>query len=163
MCTSRWWLPIGAGLGGIAVILGAFAAHGLDGFLVEKYAGVTKVVAGQNVAGAVKYLADFRTAAEYQMYHAIALMVVGLLSERRYGPALAVAGTSFLLGILLFSGSLYALVLTGITKLGMITPIGGLAFIVGWFALAAAACPCGPKVVTSEEGTASTATTTSPE
>jgi len=122
----------------LAVILGAFAAHGLDGFLLKKYAGVTKVIAGQEVPGAVKYLGDFKTAATYQMFHGLALLVVGLLSVQRQSRALQLAGWGFLVGILLFSGSLYLLVLTGVSKLGAITPFGGLAFIFGWMALAVA-------------------------
>lgn len=160
MCTSEWWLPIGSLLAGLAVVCGAFAAHGLDGYLIEKYDGVTKVVAGETVPGAVKYLGDFRTAAEYQMYHALALVAVGLLARRRYGASLAVAGTSFLLGILLFSGSLYVLVLTGVTVLGAITPIGGVAFLVGWGALFVATLPergsCTPPSPPSTTTTAAT-------
>src|SRR5690606_11338504 len=64
---ARLWIRLGAVAAALAVVLGALAAHGLDGFLLKKYAGVTKVVAGQEVPGAVKYLGDFKTAATYQM------------------------------------------------------------------------------------------------
>lgn len=143
MCTSKWWITIGAVLGGLGVTLGAMAAHGLDkNVLVPNFGDMKpKVVAGEELPARAKYLRDFKTAAEYQMYHALAIIAVGLLAERRYNRALAVAGTSFLLGVLLFSGSLYLLVVTGRTNLGAITPFGGVAFIVGWVALAIGAAP----------------------
>ena len=116
------WIRIGAVLGGLGVIAGAFGAHGLEGKIDSR---------GLEV---------FETAAKYQMYHAPALLAVGLLMLMgRGGTALNLAGWSFLLGTLIFSGTLYALALTGIRWLGAITPIGGLALIVGWFALAVAA------------------------
>lgn len=130
------WIALGAALAGLAVICGAFAAHRLDTELPRQYAGQTKTVAGETVPAARKYIADFKTAAEYQMSHALGLIVVGLLMQRRPGGSLNAAGWCFLLGIILFSGSLYALVLTGVTKFGAITPIGGLLFIIGWGALA---------------------------
>ena len=142
-CCSRSWSTIGAVLAGLAVICGAFAAHGLDKYFPEKYGNETRTVAGETVPAARKYLADFKTAAEYQMYHALGLLLIGALSGRQARRSLQVAGWSFLLGIVLFSGSLYALTLTGMTKLGAITPIGGTLFIVGWIALAIGACPCG--------------------
>lgn len=114
------WLRLGAILGGLAVACGAFAAHGLEDRLNERGLGL------------------FETAARYQMYHALALIAVGLLAgTARGGRALGVAGWSFSLGILLFSGSLYALALTGVRWLGAITPIGGVLFLVGWAALVA--------------------------
>jgi uncharacterized membrane protein YgdD (TMEM256/DUF423 family) len=137
--TGRGWIAVGAISAGMAVISGAFAAHLLDKTLVEKYAGQTRVVAGEQIPVSRKYLADFRTGAEYQMYHALGMLAVGLLLMHGASTAGNVAGWSFLLGTVLFSGSLYALVLTGNTKLGMITPIGGVLFIVGWVALAMAA------------------------
>lgn len=113
------WLRIGAILGGLAVAGGAFAAHGLEKTLDERG------------------LALFETAARYQMYHALALVAVGLLATRAGAVrALDVAGWSFLVGIVLFSGSLYALALTRIKWLGAITPFGGVLFLVGWGALA---------------------------
>jgi uncharacterized membrane protein YgdD (TMEM256/DUF423 family) len=130
------WIALGASLAGLAVICGAFAAHGLDTQLPKQYAGQTRTVAGETVPAARKYIADFKTAAEYQMYHALGIIAVGLLMQRRPAGSLNAAGWCFLLGILLFSGSLYALVLTGVTRFGAITPIGGVLFIVGWSAIA---------------------------
>jgi uncharacterized membrane protein YgdD (TMEM256/DUF423 family) len=133
------WFTLGAVLAGLSVAAGAFAAHGLDGYFTEKYGSETRIVAGKEVLRSEKYLADFKTAAEYQMYHSLALLAVGLLAARRPSVAANVAGWSFFLGNLLFSGSLYVLTLTGEPKLGMITPFGGVAFLVGWTALAVAA------------------------
>lgn len=138
-----WWAVTGAVLGGIAVITGAFAAHGLPATLQELYGSQTRTVNGEEVLAWKKYLGDFATAAEYQMYHAIGLLVLGVLTNVKCIRARAVAGWSFLLGILLFSGSLYVLVLTGQRWLGMITPIGGVLLIVGWLSLAYVVCPCG--------------------
>ena len=136
---KNWWLIAGAVLAGISVAAGAFAAHGLDRHFVGKYAGETRVVAGQEVPRSVKALHDFKTGAEYQMTHSLALIAVGLLAERRQNRWLTIAGWAFLGGIFLFSGSLYLLTLTGVTKWGMVTAIGGVLFLVGWGALAAGA------------------------
>lgn len=126
MMDGTIWLRVGGTLGALAVAAGAFGAHALEG----------RVAAGTLTA---RQLATFETAAKYQMYHALALVAAGLLALRTPGsPAATAAGWSFLAGVVLFSGSLYALVLTGQKWLGMITPIGGVAFIAGWLALAAA-------------------------
>jgi len=137
MTFSLPWLPIGAILGGLAVATGAFAAHGLDKMFADKYRDAPpKMVAGREVPASWKYLQDFKTGAEYQMYHALALVAVGLVARSGRRRALDVAGWSFLFGIVLFSGSLYVLTLTGETRWGMVTPFGGLLFLVGWAALA---------------------------
>jgi uncharacterized membrane protein YgdD (TMEM256/DUF423 family) len=116
------WIRIGAVFGGLAVAAGAFGAHGLRERLDARS------------------LEIFETAAKYQMYHALALVAVGAFAMTgRVGAALTVAGWSFLVGILVFSGTLYGLSISGIRWLGMITPIGGVAMIVGWVALAIAA------------------------
>ncbi|MGC4084565.1 MAG: DUF423 domain-containing protein [Vicinamibacterales bacterium] len=118
---ERTFVFIGALMGFIGVGLGAFAAHGLKGRLSPDM------------------LAIFETGVRYQMYHALALLALGAMMTRAEGRAMVVAGCSFTAGILIFSGSLYALALTGVTILGAITPIGGVAFLVGWIALAFAA------------------------
>lgn len=133
------WLLLGAALAGLSVAAGAFAAHGLDRYFTVKYAGETRVSGGREMSRSEKYLHDFKTAAEYQMTHSLALLAVGILTERRKTICLQIAGTAFLLGIALFSGSLYLLTITGVTKWGMVTPIGGVFFLVGWTALAVAA------------------------
>lgn len=137
--SANSWFLLGAVLAGLSVAAGAFAAHGLDGYFVRKYGTETRQVGGREVLRSEKSLHDFKTGAEYQMYHSLGLLAVGLLSERRRSTATKVAGWAFLIGIVLFSGSLYALTISGMTKLGMITPFGGVAFLIGWAALAVAA------------------------
>ncbi|WP_282339333.1 DUF423 domain-containing protein [Pseudomonas sp. PS02288] len=113
----RLHLMLSAFFGFTGVALGAFAAHGLKSRL------------------SAEYLAVFQTGVHYQMIHALALFGVALLSLHAPSRLLGIAGGAFVLGILLFSGSLYALILVGIGKLGIITPIGGVAFLVGWACL----------------------------
>lgn len=117
---SKRFLWIGSLLGMLAVILGAFGAHGL-----EKVAGAD-----------VRMLQRFHTGVEYQFYHALALLIVGMLRRWLPHPWLDYAAYAFIGGIILFSGSLYLYVLTGATAIVMITPIGGVAFILGWLLLA---------------------------
>jgi len=133
---SRFWLILGALLAGSSVALGALAAHMMDDFFQKKYAATEqKQVAGFSMPASYKYLQDFKTGAEYQMYHSLALIAVGLISQTRRSLALHVAGWSFLVGIVLFSGLLYALTITGHRWLGAIVPIGGVSFLVGWVSL----------------------------
>ncbi len=148
MCTSKCWATIGAILAGLSVAAGAFGAHGLDSHFHDKYKG--KVYEKKATSGgrdevpsqkplAEKYLADFKTGAEYQMYHGLALIAVGVLSLVRPSRGLNVAGCCFLLGTLGFSGGLYAYTLSGAKWIGMtIVPIGGVLFLIGWAALALA-------------------------
>lgn len=117
----RGFLMLAAFFGFTGVALGAFAAHGLKNRL------------------SADYLAIFHTGVTYQLVHTLALLGVALLVTQIPGRLVNWAGASFALGILLFSGSLYLLTLTGIGKLGIITPLGGLAFLVGWFLLGLAA------------------------
>jgi len=120
---TRIFLAIAAILGGLSVAAGAFASHALREKLSERS------------------LEIFETAARYQMYHALALLLVALLLSRAAfpQPTLIATGWLFIMGIAIFSGSLYALSLTGVNSLGAIAPIGGAAFIAGWGALALAA------------------------
>lgn len=130
------WLRIGAMAAFLAVAFGAFGAHGLRDRL--------KPAEGDSTAEAgfkLRRIENFETASRYNMYHALALIVVGLLSMStpgRSGTMLAVAGWSFVVGTLLFSGSLYAYGFTGMRWLGAITPFGGLGFLIGWVAVAVA-------------------------
>jgi uncharacterized membrane protein YgdD (TMEM256/DUF423 family) len=153
MCSSNCWLTTGAVLAGLAVAAGAFAAHALDRHFYKIYAGqiaekkVTiegrETVVAQ-VPQAQKYLADFKTGAEYQMYHALALLAVGLLSSVRPSRTLTIAGFCFVVGCLGFSGGLYAYTLTGMKWIGQfVVPAGGLLFLAGWAAFAIAVCACG--------------------
>ncbi len=142
---------MGAVMACIAVITGAFGAHGLDKVLADLYSNThAKTIAGLDVPATYKYLQDFKTAADYQMYHAFGLMIVGLLTLHHQKKSLQIAAWSFLIGIILFSGSLYILVLTNQPKLGMITPIGGVAFIIGWIALAIGGWSCSKQTCEPE-------------
>ncbi len=117
------WMRVASVLGCFAVALGAFGAH----VLKEKLE-------------ALHTTAIYHTAVQYHFYHVFALLAVGLLSlHGRSGATLSIAGWCFTVGILVFSGSLYTLAFTGMKWLGMITPLGGLAMIAGWIALAIAA------------------------
>lgn len=115
---KNYFLLFAALFGMLAVILGAFGAHGLEK-LVD-----------------AKMLQRFHTGVEYQFYHALALGLTGLVWQTKLSAWFARAAWAFMAGILIFSGSLYVYVLTGISKFGMITPFGGLAFIAGWGLLA---------------------------
>lgn len=115
---ARLWLLLAgfAGLSGVA--LGAFAAHGLKGRLGSEA------------------LAVFQTGVLYHLLHAVVLFGVALLALRLRSRLVTLAGTFFTLGILLFSGSLYLMMLTPVGKLGLITPAGGVCFMIGWLCLA---------------------------
>ena len=115
---DRVFLSLGALLAGIAVAAGAFGAHGLRARLEPDM------------------LAVFETGARYHMYHALALVAVAWAVARWPESQAAVAGWLFVAGIVVFSGSLYALALTGVRALGAITPLGGLCFLAGWGMLA---------------------------
>jgi len=116
----RCYLALAALFGFTGVALGAFASHGLKDQL------------------SATYLAVFQTGVHYQLIHALALFGVAMLALLRPSRLLTAAGALFVVGILLFSGSLYLLTLSGIGKLGMITPVGGTAFLAGWLCLAVA-------------------------
>lgn len=138
--SQRLWCTLGAVLAGLAVVSGAFGAHYLDAILVEvhKDAG-TRTISGAEVPAAYKYLQDFKTGATYQMTHALAIIATGLLGRRGKARFAAHgAGICFFLGIVLFSGSLYILATTGVRWLGMVTPFGGMLFIIGWLLFATA-------------------------
>lgn len=119
----KTFLILGTLLAGLAVALGAFGAHGLK-----------KIVGPESVA-------TYQTGVQYQMYHALAILIVGILAERYIGSLLNYSGMFFIAGTILFSGSLYLIVsLQAMNKavptpLGILTPIGGLLFILGWLFL----------------------------
>lgn len=117
----RFFLQAGAVSALVAVAAGAFGAHALRARLEPRD------------------LEIFETAVRYQMYHALALLVAAWATERAPASTAMAAGWLFLAGTLVFSGSLYLLVLTGTRWLGAVTPIGGLCFLAGWLALALSA------------------------
>jgi uncharacterized membrane protein YgdD (TMEM256/DUF423 family) len=116
---DRTFAALGALSALLAVAAGAFGAHALRARL------------------SAEMLAIFETGARYQMYHALGLVAVAWASTRWPGSLTTSAGWLFVLGTVLFSGSLYALSLSGVRQLGAITPLGGLSFIAGWACLAA--------------------------
>jgi uncharacterized membrane protein YgdD (TMEM256/DUF423 family) len=121
MSGDRLFATLGAVSALVAVGAGAFGAHALRARLSPDL------------------LAVFETGARYQMYHALGLLAVAWVAGRWPSPWPARAGWLFLVGTVLFSGSLYALALTGVRWLGAITPLGGVAFLAGWLCLALAA------------------------
>jgi uncharacterized membrane protein YgdD (TMEM256/DUF423 family) len=121
----RLFFVLGALFGGLGVALGAFGAHGLRQIL------------------SAEDLATFEIGVRYQMYHALALIAVAWAMSRWDHAALVAAGWLFVGGIVVFSGSLYALVLTGQRWLGAVTPLGGVAMIAGWALLGWAAYRAG--------------------
>jgi uncharacterized membrane protein YgdD (TMEM256/DUF423 family) len=118
---DRLFVIIGALSGGIGVAAGAFGAHALRARLEPRLLEV------------------FETGARYQLYHAIAMLAAAWIVTRFPGPFASASGWLFLAGTVLFSGSLYAMALTGVRALGAITPLGGVCFIAGWGCLAVAA------------------------
>jgi len=122
----RVWLAIAAVNGFLAVAAGAFGAHGLQGRL-DAHA-----------------LAMFETGVRYQMYHALAMGLAAFAMRGAAARAATISAALFLAGIILFSGSLYLLTLTGAHALVFVTPLGGVAFLIGWIALAIAALRLAP-------------------
>ena len=116
--TARLFLAIGAISCAIAVMAGAFGAH-----------AIAEAVTPER-------LATFKTGAQYQLVHSLGLILVGILAVCIPSTAIQWSGWFFLTGVVLFSGSLYALVLADVPALGAVTPLGGLAFICGWLLLA---------------------------
>jgi uncharacterized membrane protein YgdD (TMEM256/DUF423 family) len=116
----RYWFFIAAIMGALAVLSGAFAAHGLSTRLSEGARAI------------------FETGVRYHMYHALAIGLAALVMRGEAERKARLAAILFLAGIVLFSGSLYLLALTGNATLGFITPLGGLAFVAGWVLLALA-------------------------
>jgi len=114
------WVAWGAVNAALSVAAGAFGAHALKARLPEAL------------------LVTFETGARYQMYHALALIAVGLAMGARPSSLFSAAGWAFTVGIVLFSGSLYALALSGVRGLGAVTPLGGVAFLTGWVLFAIA-------------------------
>ena len=129
----RGLMIAGGILGGLGVILGAWGAHGLEDVLVKWYPDEVS-----------KKLANWQTAVAYQMYHAVALVALGGSSGDGKKGKFA-AGTCWILGVLIFSGMLYALVLSNVKILGAIVPVGGVAMIGGWAWLAIAAIRMSPS------------------
>lgn len=117
----KLFIILGAVNAFIAVALGAFGAHGLEGKIPDKY------------------LATWNTAVDYQMFHAAGLLVIGLLAGKISSPLINWSGWLMFIGIILFTGSLFVLSITQIKVLGAITPLGGVSFLVAWVLMIIAA------------------------
>lgn len=115
---TNWWLFFGATLSGLAVLLGAFGAHGLEGRVTPER------------------LETFEIGVRYQMYHGLALLLLALLKTSIDHSLMKYVGIGFIVGVVIFSGSLYLLVTTDTPWLGAITPIGGVAMVASWILLA---------------------------
>lgn len=118
MKKNTFYIKLAAVLGGLAVAIGAFGAHGLEAILTEH--------------GRVD---TFETAVKYHFYHTLAILLTGVLMMMREEKMYKYSANAFLLGIIIFSGSLYTLSLTNLSWLGAVTPFGGLSFIIGWVLL----------------------------
>ncbi|MHA2181120.1 MAG: DUF423 domain-containing protein [Promethearchaeota archaeon] len=118
MVKRNLWLILGAVGAALAVSTGAFGAHILEPIVSDSV------------------FITYQKAVRYQMYHSIGLILVSILYSQTLIKALNIAGWCFLLGMITFSGSLYLLVFTGFSWLGAITPIGGVAFVIGWISIA---------------------------
>ncbi|MGE7603815.1 DUF423 domain-containing protein [Peribacillus sp. NPDC097675] len=117
----KLFIILGAVHAFLAVALGAFGAHGLEGKIPDKY------------------LETWNTAVDYQMFHAAGLLVIGLLAGKISSPLINWSGWLMFIGIIIFSGSLFVLSVTQIKVLGAITPIGGVSFLVAWVLMIIAA------------------------
>lgn len=121
----RTWMQVCAWVSFVAVVLGAFGAHGLKSFLADH-------------PDAALRISWWETGARYHLIHGVALGLVAMLAGQRLAWANA-AGVGWLVGMLLFSGSLYVMALTGMRWLGAVTPLGGLGFLIGWVFVALSA------------------------
>jgi uncharacterized membrane protein YgdD (TMEM256/DUF423 family) len=128
---GKKWILIGATLAGLAVILGAFGAHGLENYLRD-----------QEPAEVAKRIDNWKTGAMYQFFHALGIILVGIVlvvSQNSNIGMLQLAGWLMVMGIILFSAMLYLLTLTQ-CRVGVVVPLGGMAFIAGWAAFAIGVC-----------------------
>ena len=115
---AKLFLILGSSIAGLAVAIGAFGAHALKSILET-----------------TNRLETFETGVKYQFYHALALIILGLIMHKFDHKMFAWSGYAFIIGIILFSGSLYILSLSGVNKWGAVTPLGGVAFLIGWITL----------------------------
>jgi uncharacterized membrane protein YgdD (TMEM256/DUF423 family) len=126
------WIVVAGLLGATGVAIGAYVAHGLEDHLQRH---------GVPPGDVARRLLTAETGVRYHLIHAVALLGLGCLSLDGSSRALLGAGWAFLVGTLLFSGSLYTIVITGISRFGAIAPIGGLSLIIGWICVAIAGWP----------------------
>jgi len=115
MSVSKLFILIGISLSALSVIIGAFGAHGLEDFLAKNQRTET-----------------FETAVKYQFYHALGLILIGILFHLFQQPSIKTSAYLMVIGVTIFSGSLYTLCLTNVSKWGAVTPVGGLFLIAAW-------------------------------
>ena len=132
--TGKWWLVVGGIMGLTGVGLGAFGAHGLEAALGGW---------GLDQTEQMKRMDNWEAAARYQMYHALALLAVGLLELHSPRWTFHAVGVAFTSGVLFFSGCLFAYVLSGAKTFAMLVPIGGVLLMVGWLLLLVGALSVG--------------------
>ena len=130
---GRNWIVAGAVLAALGVGLGAFGAHGLEGWVEKTF---------ESPAEQAKRLANWNTGVRYHLFHAFGILLIGFGSSRLAENWRRIAGILMVLGIALFSGCLYSWVLTSSRTLVMIVPLGGLAFILSWVSVAIGAARC---------------------
>ncbi len=140
---AKFWIALGASLAGFSVIMGAFGAHGVERVFDANY---TTRIQNQESSDnekvktreeyVEKHMESWNTASRYMTYHALGIIFIGMLFGQSPAARLQFSATCFVIGIILFSGLLYALTFTDIKMLGMIVPMGGTAFILGWLVLA---------------------------
>jgi uncharacterized membrane protein YgdD (TMEM256/DUF423 family) len=128
--SGKTWLAVAGVMGAAGVAIGAFGAHVLPAWLERSGVSADQIPAR---------IETFEIGVRYHLYHALALLGVGLWARGTPRHGVTWAGVCFLLGIMIFSGFLYANAMTGIKVLGMIVPVGGVLLIVGWLILAGAA------------------------
>lgn len=162
MFCPKSWIVIGALFAGLAVGAGAFAAHGLDQHFHKQHADETyqkkvRIDATERIVSTIplaqKLLADVKTGAEYQMYHGLALIGLGLFAQGRRSRWFSIAAVMFIAGILGFSGGLYVYALAKSpspfvsTIAVMVVPVGGVMFLAGWFCFVVGVRRCGGSTV----------------
>lgn len=136
---GRTWLVLGAALGGLGVATGAFGSHFLPTLLEKIF------VVDSELRAALARQPNWEIAVRYQIYHALAMVLIGLFTLVRKSMLANFSALFMFVGVLIFCGCLYANVLTGQKVFGMIVPIGGLSFILGWFLLFLAAYRINPE------------------
>ena len=130
------WIRLGAFLSFFAVLMGTFGAHGLPEYFKVHYENTEPyLLAGHPIPMAHHYLDVFHTGLKYHLYHGLAIILVGLLKAGKTNRLLDIAASTFFWGTVLFSGSLYILSVTGVKIWGMVAPMGGILYFVGWICL----------------------------
>ncbi len=140
MIVTHSWMKAGALLAALAVVLGAFGTYEVGDYLVEKFDGQTCKMMGKEIPLAEKYMMDYELAVNFQLAHALAIVLSGLLLSLRPRFTIIVALWCFLIGTLLYCGGVYALIYTGASWCAAISPVGGILLVIGWFMFVEGSC-----------------------